>query len=181
MALVFQYGSNCTAARLNGPRRLAGHAKVLGNARTVEDFDIAFDVYSQTNGCAASDLVPTPGRKAWGVLYEVPEDFIRGTRPDGQKTLEKIEGPRYEEKPISVIDQSGELREAVTFFVRESERRQRLATSAVYVSWIVYGLRDHAVPEDWIAHVVEVAIQANARANASAEEQTRLIRAKFQT
>src|SRR6266404_2779082 len=115
MTLVFQYGSNCTAGRLNGPSRLAGHAKDLGKAQTVEDFDIAFDVYSQTNGCAASDLVPTPGRKAWGVLYEVPEDFIRGSRRDGQKTLKEIEGPRYEEKPISVIDQSGERGEAVTF------------------------------------------------------------------
>jgi hypothetical protein len=145
MALVFQYGSNCTAARLNGPSRFAGHAEVLGKAQTVEDFHIAFDVYSQTNACAASDLVPTPGRKAWGVLYEVPEDFIRGRRPDGQKTLEQIEGPRYEEKSISVIDQSGKRREAVTFVVRESERREGLATSAAYVSWIVYGLRDHAV------------------------------------
>ncbi len=176
MALVFQYGSNCTTGRLNGPTRLAGHAEDLGKAQTVEDFDIAFDVYSQTNGCAASDLVPKPGRKVWGVLYEVPEDFIRGRRPDGQKTLEQVEGPRYEEKPISVIGQAGERRDAVTFVVRKSERRQGLVTSAAYVSWIVYGLRDHAVPEDWIAHVVEVATETNARANTSAEEQTRLIR-----
>jgi hypothetical protein len=176
MSLIFQYGSNCTAARLNGPSRLAGHADDRGRAHTVEDLDIAFNVYSQTNGCAASDLVPTPGRKAWGVLYEVPDDFIRGRRTDGQKTLEQFEGPRYEEKPIRVIDQSGEPREAVTFIVREAEHRQGLATSAAYVSWIVYGLRDHGVPEDWIAHVVEVAIETNARANASAREEIRLIK-----
>jgi hypothetical protein len=72
--LVFQYGSNCTAARLNGPKRLNGHAEDRGRAQTVEDFDIAFDVYSQTNSCAASDLVPTPGRKAWGVLFLI-NDF----------------------------------------------------------------------------------------------------------
>jgi hypothetical protein len=176
MPLVFQYGSNCTAARLNGPSRLAGHAEDRGRAQTVEDFDIAFDIYSQTNSCAASDLVPTPGRKPWGVLYEVAEDFIRGKRPDGQKTLKDVEGPRYEEKPISVIDQNGVRREAVTFVVREAERRPGLATSAAYVSWIVYGLRDHRVPEDWIAHVTEVAIATNARANTSTDEQIRLIK-----
>jgi hypothetical protein len=40
------------------------------------------------------------GRKAWGVLYEIPDEFIRGERSDGQKTLAQIEGPRYEEKDI---------------------------------------------------------------------------------
>ena len=175
MTLVFQYGSNCTAGRLNGPSRLAGHAKDLGKAQTVEDFDIVFDVYSQTNGCAASNLVPTPGRKAWGVLYEVLDDFIRGRRTDGQKTLEQVEGPRYEEKAIRVIDQGGP-RDAVTFLVREAERRHGFATSAAYVSWIVYGLRDHRVSEDWIGHVVDVAIETNTRASASADEQLRLIK-----
>ena len=97
MALIFQYGSNCTAARLNGPARLAGHADDRGQAQTVEEFDIAFDVHSQTNGCAAADLILTPGRKACGVLYEIAEDFIRGRLTDGQKTLAQIEGPRYEE------------------------------------------------------------------------------------
>src|ERR1700676_457413 len=94
--------TNCTAARLNGPSRLNGQADDRGRAQTVGDFDIAFDVYSQTNACAASDLVSAPGRKAWGALYEVPADFIRGKRPDGQKTLAEIEGARYEEKPIQV-------------------------------------------------------------------------------
>ncbi len=176
MPLVFQYGSNCTAARLNGPKRLKGHADDRGRAQTVENFEIVFDVYSQTNNCAASNLVPTPGRQAWGVLYEVPEDFIRGRRTDGQKTLEQIEGPRYEEKPIRVIAKSGEPREAVTFVVREEERRLGLATSAAYVSWIVYGLREHDVPEDWITHVLEVAIETNKRADASALEEIRLIK-----
>jgi hypothetical protein len=179
MALVFQYGSNCTTARLNGPKRLNGHAEDLGRAQTVEDFDIAFDVYSQKNSCAASDLVATPGRKAWGVLFDVPEDFIRGRRADSQKTLEQIEGKSYEAMTIRVIDQEGgDEREAVTSVVRGSERRIGLATSAAYVSWIVYGLRDHRVPEDWIAHVLDVAVETNTNATdtAWAAEQLRLIK-----
>lgn len=77
MRLVFQHGSNCTAARLNGPERLEGKAKDLGRAQTVDDFEIAFDVYSQTNGCAASDLIPSAGRKAWGVLYKLSKSVLR--------------------------------------------------------------------------------------------------------
>lgn len=175
MALVFQYGSNATTGRLNGPNRLKGRARDRGCACTAEDFAIAFDVYSQTNGCAASDLISTPGRQAWGVLYDIPDDFIRGKRRDGQRTLAEIEGPRYEETKIRVRDSKGNEREATTFVVKETERRTDLSTSAAYVSWIVYGLRDHGVPEDYIEHVVEVAIETNRRAGEYAAEQTRLI------
>ena len=176
MPLLFQYGSNCTAARLNGPNRLNGHAQDLGRARTVDNFDIAFDVYSQTNGCAACDLICFPGQKAWGVLYEIPADFIDGRRADDQKTLEQIEGHRYKQEPIRVIDKDSNVQEAVTFLVREAERRPVLATSAAYVSWVIYGLRDHGVPEEYIAHIIEVAIETNQRAGASAAEQIRLIK-----
>jgi hypothetical protein len=168
MALVFQYGSNCTAARLNGPKRLKGHAKDLGRAQTVEDFDIAFDVVSSTNGCAASDLIQTPGRKAWGVLYKLSKDAF--------DELKVIEGARYQEKPILVIDKNGKRRKAKTFVVREDDRRQDLATSAAYVSWIIYGLREHDIPEDWISHVFNVAVETNQRAGANAAEQIRLIK-----
>ena len=176
MPLIFQYGSNCTTARLNSPTRLNGHAADRGRAQTVDDFEIAFDVYSQTNGCAASDLISTPGLNAWGVLFEIPDDFIRGKRADGQKTLAKIEGPRYEEKPVRVRDGDGNVRDAITFLVKPAEHRQGLWTTAAYVSWIVYGLRAHEVPEDYIAHVIEVATQTNQQATQAADEQTRLIR-----
>lgn len=176
MPLVFQYGSNCSASRLNGPYRLNGQAQDLGRAQTVDDFEIAFDVYSKTNACAAADLVTTPGRRTWGVLFEIPDDFIRGNRKDGQKTLAQIEGPRYEEKQVHVLDSDGNQQEAITFVVREGERRTGLATSAAYVSWIIYGLRDHGVPEEYIAHVVQVAIETNEHAEANAAEEIRLIK-----
>lgn len=168
MLLVFQYGSNCTVGRLNSPRRLNGQAKDLGRAQTAEDFDIAFDVFSKMNGCAASDLVQTPARKAWGVLYELSDEAFA--------MLKKIEGPRYEEKPVLVKDEKGEERNARTFLVRPEEHREGLATSAAYVSWIVYGLREHGVPEDWINHVIEVAVETNNSAAANGAEQIRLIK-----
>jgi hypothetical protein len=167
MPLVFQYGSNCTTARLNGPNRMKGAAKDLGLAKTVEDFDIAFDVVSNTNGCAASDLIKRPGRKAWGVLYKLSKK--------GLEMLRTVEGPRYEEKPIQVIGKKRKKHSATTFVVREKDRREGLATSAAYVSWIIYGLRDHGVPEDWIDHVRDVAIKTNRHAAGNATEQIRLI------
>ena len=43
------------------PERLAGAAIEREGAATIDECDITFDVWSQKNGCAASDLVPTPG------------------------------------------------------------------------------------------------------------------------
>ena len=178
MPLVFQYGSNCTAARLNGPTRLNGNAKDLGRAQTIEEYDIAFNVPSQTNGCAAADLVDAggSGHGVWGVLYEIPEDIIRGKRDDGQKTLEQIEGPRYEEKTIRVRNEAGEEVEATTFVVIKNHRDPTLWTSVAYVSFIIYGLRAHGVPEEYIAHVANTAIRTNEQSVETASEQTRLIR-----
>ena len=178
MPLVFQYGSNCLTARLNSPRRLSGVAAVRGCAQTVDEFDLVFDVPSEGNGCAASDLVSAPGtgRHAWGVLYEIPADRILGrNRPDGLKTLEEIEGSRYEPMPIQVRNEAGEDVPATTFLVKPAERRPELWTSAAYVSWIVYGLREHGVPEDYIAHVQAIATDTNARSTTNTAEQNRLI------
>ena len=176
MSWVFQYGSNATRARLLGPRRLNGHGVVIGSAETIDDYTIAFDVESRTNGCAASDLRLTPGRKAWGVLYDIPDEFIRGRRSDRQRTLEEVEGPNYEERKIPVRPRGGEPDDAVTFVVRPDQRATNLFTGVWYVSWIVYGLREHGVPEDYIAHVIEVAMETNRRAGSTGQQQNELIR-----
>jgi len=76
MTLLFQYGSNADADRLNAPERLDGAATNPRLASTVGEYDIAFNVYRQGNGCAATNLVPTPGQYAWGVLYDIPTDRL---------------------------------------------------------------------------------------------------------
>jgi AIG2 family protein len=169
MPLVFEYGSNCSKGRLNSPNRLNGHAEDRGRAQTIEDFDIVFDSYSQTNGCATSDLAPTPGRKVWGVLYEIPDQLIRGRGKKDQKTLEEIKEFQYEEKRIRVLDNNRNEHEVITFLVSDRARRTGLPTSAAYVSWIIYGLRDHGVPEDYITHVLRVAIETNEYAGVEGE------------
>lgn len=175
MALVFQYGSNASQERLLGPDRLNGHGTVIGRAETVEDYDIAFDVWSTTNQCAASDLNPTPGRKAWGVLYEIPDDFIRGERSDRKRTLAQIEGPNYAEEKIRVRRPGGDPEEAVTFLVKSDNRTRGLFTSAKYVFWIVSGLREQGVAEAYIRHVVEVAKETNSGAGVRGREQNALM------
>ena len=54
MASVFQYGSNCSESQFNSQDRLRGYAKFVTIAETVDDYQLAFDVWNTRRGCAAS-------------------------------------------------------------------------------------------------------------------------------
>ncbi len=179
MPLIFQYGSNTDGERLNSAGRLDGAAEDRGRAVTLDEYEIAFDVWSNGNDCAASDLVEVPGsrRHAWGVLFEVPENrlFEHKARA-GERTLERIEGRRYRPQPIRVQDLTGREVEATTFLVKPAEREPGLWTSADYVGHIVRGLRAHGVPADYVERVIAIAIRTNVQSGDSrADEQSKLI------
>lgn len=76
MTLVFQYGSNCLDSQINGVDRLRGDARFIGIAQTVDDFRLSFDVWSNGRNCAAANIIPYPGNKVWGALYEIPDYLI---------------------------------------------------------------------------------------------------------
>jgi hypothetical protein len=173
MALLFQYGSNCDAARLNAPERLGGSATNPRLVQTVSEYDIAFNVWSNGNGCAASNLMPTPGRHAWGVLYDIPDDRLTGSGRPGRKTMTQIEGPRYEARTITVRTTDGDELQATTFLVKKEAEATGLWTSKKYVEHIVTGLRAADAPPDYAEHVITVAIEHNQRAKERADEETR--------
>lgn len=70
MALVFQYGSSCSESQINSKDRLCGDAKFVELVRTVDDFVLAFDLWSKRRNCAAWDVVSGTGSKVRGALYE---------------------------------------------------------------------------------------------------------------
>ena len=112
IALVFQYGSNCSERQLNSPNRLCGDARFVTIAETVGKYQLAFDVWSTGRGCAASDIVASPKGKVWGVVYDVPDFLIsRDTaRERKRKSLDAIEGEgtNYARHPITVKTATGE-------------------------------------------------------------------------
>jgi AIG2-like family len=146
---------NGTAER---PTKLNGAAVALGRAQTVNEFVIAFDIWSDRNNCAAANLIPAHGTRlhAWGVLYQTSEE--------GRARLRKVEGWRYEETCISVRTHAGQEAEATTFFGKYLERQGRLWTSAEYLGYIIKGLREHEVQEEYVQRILDVAIRTNERA-----------------
>jgi gamma-glutamylcyclotransferase len=145
MHIIFQYGSNCDADRL---RCRLGDIRDCGRARSVREYELAFNKPSRKNNCAAADLLPSKGSgsRAWGVLYDVSNDRFQ--------RLKDIEGPSYEPIEIDVINQAGEGVNAKTFFVKAEGRKKGLSTSADYVGHIVSGLRKHNVPEEYVQHII---------------------------
>lgn len=163
MALIFQYGSNCLESQINGEERLCGDAKFTGIAQTVEDYQLAFDVLSKNRGCAASDIVLSPGNKVWGVLYEVPDFLIerRTAKERGRKSLDQIEGEgtNYKRSLIDVKCSDGKVRTAITYTVIKPLRT--VQTNLEYVRHIVHGLREHGVFEEYINSVKAIACANN--------------------
>jgi cation transport regulator ChaC len=160
MALVFQYGSNCSAQRLNSQDRLRGDARPVGWAETVDNYELRFDVWSNGNECAASDIALGGDARVQGVLYEVPDRLMnRATTPIGRKSFDAIEGNAYERRPIRVRKRDGNIVEAETYVVRTPARD--LLTSIDYVRHIVSGLREHGADDAYILRVKEAAITNN--------------------
>jgi hypothetical protein len=161
MALVFQYGSNTSSARLNGGNRLRGDAADLGLVCTRQPYELVFDVWSEQNECAAADIRPGSGRPIWGVLYEIPDYLVAGPAP-GRRTLKQIEGPHYAQTMIGIQRPDGTQidGDVITFTVREP--RAGLRTSLEYATHILTGLREHGAPQEYLAYVTRQITNNNA-------------------
>jgi cation transport regulator ChaC len=172
MALVFQYGSNCSDREMNSDNRLRGDATFVGIAQTVDDFELAFDVQSSGRGCAASDIVRRDGGKVWGVLYEVPDYLIsRDTaKARGRKSFDAIEGEgsNYKRETINVRVQDGTTVPVMTYVVKDP--LPGLKTNIEYVGHIVAGLRARNVPDEYVAKVKALAAANNPDIAAAIEE-----------
>jgi gamma-glutamylcyclotransferase len=172
MALVFQYGSNCLDSQINSQERLCGDARFIVIAETVAEFQLAFDVWSTGRQCAASDIVPSPGIRVWGALYEIPDFLVerKTAEAQGRRALDAIEGEgiNYRRETIAVRRENGQIVDALTYRVKNPT--SGLKTSLEYVGYIVKGLRERGVCEDYIADVKRLAQANNPSISAQVQE-----------
>ena len=165
MTLVFQYGSNISASRLNHENRLAGDAKPIGIAGTIELFDLGFTVWSKTNECAAADIAPSEtGRNVFGVVYQIPDFLIyrESANRRNRKSLDAIEGEggNYVREEIKLSKSDGTQIKALTYVVRE--KMEGLKTSFAYVQHILKGMKEFQFPNEYREYVVSCIVSNNA-------------------
>jgi len=161
MALVFQYGSNTSTRRINSPERLRGDARSLGPARTVATFELAFTVWSTGNNCAAADLIPGNGRQIWGVLYDIPDYLISRDTAHNRKSLDAIEGSKYQRQEIQVCGRHNLEIPVTALTYTVIDKHNNLKTSREYVMHIIAGLTEHQVQAEYIDYVRNRAILNN--------------------
>jgi hypothetical protein len=155
---MFQYGSNLDAERLNGPTRLQGDARVVGKAVTQDDFEFEFDIWSTAEGGrAAADIIPSRGRKIWGVIYKIPDYLIRRetAKVKQRKSLDAIEGEgsNYERVPIKLNWPDGRPVPGPVITYIGKARDPKIKTNQLYVNHIFKGLEDHGFPPDYVSYV----------------------------
>lgn len=164
MALVFQYGSNMCSGRLNSPERLAGDAKVIGVAQSIDLFEFVFTVFSKTNDCAAADIaLSESGQSIFGVLYEIPDFLIsrESAKALNRRSMDAIEGEgaNYVRQVIQLKKNDGSKVEALTYVVKD--RKSDIKTSRKYVQHILEGMKEHNIPEEYRRYVVSQVIANN--------------------
>jgi len=163
MSLVFQYGSNTSVERLNSSHRLNGAAKVIAPAYTVDNYELDFTVWSESNSCAAADIVPEGSTRIWGVIYEIPDELIYRDLSGSKKSLDAIEGEggNYKRTEIQVIsnDDDNSTISILTYVVRK--RKKNLLTSAAYASEIIKGLKSHDIPIEYLGYVYKRILSNN--------------------
>ncbi|SRR5712691_1116476 len=143
--LVFQYGSNISASRLNAADRLNGGAKPVSLARTVANWLLAFEVWSATNKCAAANLRLGGTSPVWGRLYEIPDYLIDRNlaKRRNRKSLDQVEGEgkSYVRARIEVLPVGNkEPVQPMTYLAKTP--RTGIRTSQEYVEHILVGLAE---------------------------------------
>lgn len=171
MSIVFQYGSNTLPSRINSEDRLHGDAQVLGKTKTAKSYDFVFDIWSNTNNCAAADIISGGSTQIWGVLYRIP-DFLISRRTSGkQKSLDAIEGEssNYSRVTIEVELISGiETNDQVITYIGKN-RKQNIKTNFEYSSLIIRGLHLNDIPVEYINYVKQQIIDNNPELEPSIE------------
>ncbi len=155
MSLVFQYGSNTSVKRLNSADRFNGGAKVIEPAYTKDRYELDFTVWSETNKCAAADIVPNGNTNIWGVLYEIPDKLIYRHLSGTRKCLDVIEGEgsNYRRIEIEVILAKNIHNTVRVLTYVAQERKENILTSAEYSTEIINGLKSHAIPKEYLEYV----------------------------
>lgn len=141
--LYFAYGSNMCTKRLYSR---IGSARARGQG-FVTDKTVLFNKRS-ADGSGKANLSFSPGRTAWGVLYEIETHDVN--------TLDRVEGG-YDRVLVQVYRPTGDLVVAVTYV--STRLTKEPAASEWYKRLIIQGAREHNLPREYIAYLEQLPLK----------------------
>jgi hypothetical protein len=160
---LFQYGSNMSTKRLNSTNRLEGCAKPIGKAR-LDGWGIRFDLYSESNDCAVTDIIRSHQEFVWGVLFLVPRELVIARRGERSR-MDVVEGAglgslsNYRRATIYV--RRGKYLMQAETYLGTSEARRRFEAlqpnaqrvSREYFGYVAVGCKSHKLPKSYLAKI----------------------------
>jgi cation transport regulator ChaC len=143
----FAYGSNLS---INQKEIRTGTIRKAVRCR-LPGFRLAFNKRG-SRGEVFANIVPEAGNETWGVIYLCD--------PRAIEELDVHEGVgkgHYEHTAVTVFDDSGKAYEALTYVACKESVCNPGQPSEAYLSTIVTGARQHALPEAYVAKIKELA------------------------
>ncbi len=137
--LYFSYGSFLDSENL---KKHAPNAKYMKRA-VLLDFEVQFNFLSKTYDGGVTGVEPVVGKKALGVLYDVPPDEI--------EKLDIVEGVPtgiYYRETVTVIDEDGKEHQAETY--RTTDPKGSFTPTRRYLGLMIKGAREHGLDPDYI-------------------------------
>jgi hypothetical protein len=146
-SLYFAYGSNMATARLRGRMR---SAEPLGLA-TLAGHELRFHKRSKKDGSGKGNAFATgdDASAVIGVLFSF--------NPAERLALDEAEGAGYgyEATTVTVIDQAGQPRDALTYLATPNVIDEGLNPYTWYKDHVLIGAREHQLQADYVATWIE--------------------------
>jgi len=140
----FAYGSNLCVHQMVQRIGSIGNPDHPPRAVRLPGYRLIFQEV-ESGGPAYANIV-SPGPGVMGVIYRFSEDDF--------ERLDRFEDG-YERRSVSVIDPQGETFEAMAYFVESHCGLREARPTAEYLARIIDGARRHALPESYIAEILE--------------------------
>lgn len=137
--LYFSYGSFLDSETL---KKHALNAKYVKRA-VLHDFEVQFNFLSKTYDGGVTGVEPAAGKKALGVLYDVP--------PNEMEKLDIVEGVPagiYYRETVTIVDEDGNEHKAETY--RTTDPKGPFAPTRHYLGLMIKGAKEHGLDPDYI-------------------------------
>jgi len=135
----------------------------MGIARTRSAFRFSFPVWGGINGCAAAGILPGGDAPVWGVVYEIPQQWVVHGGQTSARTLDEIEdeGRDYVRGPIDLCWASGQAIGEPVHSYHPRMPRSDLLTDWHYVRHILAGAQEHQLPTAYQSRLASAMIDNN--------------------
>jgi gamma-glutamylcyclotransferase (GGCT)/AIG2-like uncharacterized protein YtfP len=144
MRLYFAYGANMDPSQMTSR---VPHARPMGVAR-LDGFRLEFSVYSTVWGGGAANLELDPRAHVWGVLWEVPEDEMKGLDAyQGHPTF-------FRREDVSVVGPQGRV---IAYTYRVAHQKAYIRPTDPYLHLLRSAARVHGLPPEALDIVDEAA------------------------